>query len=135
MEALFAFWSGNPLLRGVQVLLLAAASGLIFLVFFATRDVILRTRSLPYQIMCILLVAGFPVVGFLLYLLIRPARTVAERERDQALRHLLSFLEEKRGGVAQGTMQEALEHTFASAPLREEVRQAEKTGVATGIPA
>lgn len=63
--------------QGIVVLF---ASIFIFLVLFTTRDILLRTRSLIYQLACILLVALVPVLGFLLYLLIRPARTVKERE-------------------------------------------------------
>lgn len=61
----------------------------IFLVFFTTRDVILRTHSFLYMLFSILLVALLPGVGFLLYLLIRPARTIKERELEKMLKDIL----------------------------------------------
>jgi len=38
---------------------------------------------------CIILVAVLPVVGFFLYLLIRPARTIKERDLEEMLRSLV----------------------------------------------
>lgn len=65
----------------------------IFLVLFATRDIILRTNSFLYQTVCILLVAALPVVGFLIYLLIRPSRTLAQRRLEKKVGDLLSRLQ------------------------------------------
>jgi len=62
-----------------------AAFFLVYFLFFTMRDIFLRTHSSLYQIACILLVALLPVVGFLLYFLIRPARTMKEREMEQLL--------------------------------------------------
>jgi len=42
------------------------------------------------MLLCILIVAVLPGVGFLLYLLIRPPRTVKERELEQLLRSMLA---------------------------------------------
>jgi len=82
-------FSDDPLLRGVQVALVCAGFLAIFLVFFATRDIILRTHSFLYQCVAILLVALLPGIGFLLYLLIRPSRTLKERELEAQIRTLL----------------------------------------------
>ncbi|MDO8648957.1 MAG: PLD nuclease N-terminal domain-containing protein [Candidatus Peregrinibacteria bacterium] len=82
--------SDDPWLRTVQLSLLGLGSVLVFLVFYATKDILLRTRSFPYQCGSILLVAALPMVGFLLYLLIRPARTIKERELETMLRRLLA---------------------------------------------
>lgn len=65
-----------------------AGAALVFFIFFTTRDILLRTRSLIAQLLCILLVALLPGVGFLLYLILRPARTVLQRETDRMVREL-----------------------------------------------
>lgn len=83
-----------PLLQGIVVTI---AVVLVFLVFFATRDVILRTNSLIYQIIAIMMVALLPIVGFLLYLLIRPSRTIREREMHAMLVKLTKAHKESKG--------------------------------------
>ena len=84
-----SFLSQDPTIRVMQMLLLAGGVVAIFLVFFTMRDVLLRTRSFLLQIFSIFLVALLPVVGFLLYLLIRPARTLKERELERLMRQLV----------------------------------------------
>ena len=79
----------NPAIRMVQLSILGLAVVAIYLVFYATRDILLRTRSFAYQIVCIILVALFPIVGFLIYLLIRPTSTVREREMERLLKKAL----------------------------------------------
>lgn len=74
------FFLSNPTLRAAQGGLIVVAALLLFLLFFALRDILLRTRSFWYQFASIILVALLPGVGFLLYLLIRPARTIKQRE-------------------------------------------------------
>lgn len=76
------FLSSDPLLRAAQGGLLAVGFIVIFLVFYVTRDILLRTHSFWYTAFCIVLTALLPGVGFLLYLLIRPARTIRERELE-----------------------------------------------------
>ncbi|MDD5041333.1 MAG: hypothetical protein PHX87_03620 [Candidatus Peribacteraceae bacterium] len=76
------FLSADPILRMMQGGLLFIGFVVIFLVFFVTRDILLRTHSFLYMTFCILLTALLPGVGFLLYLLIRPARTIREREQE-----------------------------------------------------
>lgn len=83
------FLAESPALRLMQFSLLAVSTVLIYIVFFTTRDILFRTNSLLYQFASILLVAVLPVVGFLLYLLMRPARTIKERELEMLLRQLL----------------------------------------------
>lgn len=74
-----------PNLDANQIMVFATAFILLYFLFFAMRDIFLRTDSTVYQILCILLVAALPVVGFLLYFLIRPARTVRQRAIDDLL--------------------------------------------------
>ena len=83
------FLSDDPLFRSLQLGLIAVAVLDVFFILFATRDIILRTHSFMYQLLCILLVAFLPFIGFLLYLLIRPPRTIAQRETDALLRSIL----------------------------------------------
>lgn len=79
----------NPAIRMIQISLLGVAAVAIYLVFFTTRDILLRTRSFFYQLGCIFLVAILPIVGFFLYLLIRPARTLKEREIEKLLKKIV----------------------------------------------
>lgn len=90
LEAWFSFFTDDPGLRVMQGGVILLASVLIFLIFYTTRDILLRTSSLLYQLACIIMVAIFPIVGFLAYLLIRPARTVKQREMEQMLKEVLS---------------------------------------------
>lgn len=90
LEAWFSFFTDDPGLRVMQGAVILLASVLIFLIFYTTRDILLRTSSLLYQLACIIMVAIFPIVGFLAYLLIRPARTVKQREMEQMLKEVLS---------------------------------------------
>ncbi len=76
------FFLDNPVLRAQQTALVFIAVVVLFLLFYALRDILLRTRSFLYQFVCIVIVAVFPIVGFLLYLLIRPTRTIKERELE-----------------------------------------------------
>ena len=89
MQWLLALLTDNPAIRFTQIALLCTAVVSVYLVFYATRDILLRTKSFTYQILCILLTAALPVIGFFLYLLIRPARTIHERETDKMLKKFL----------------------------------------------
>lgn len=83
-----SFFTDDPILRASQAGIVFVFIVLLFLLFWTLRDIILRTRSFSYQFGCVLLVAALPIIGFLLYLLIRPARTLKERETDDMLRRL-----------------------------------------------
>jgi hypothetical protein len=74
----------------VQLAMIAIGTTLVFLVLFATRDILLRTHSLLYQVFCILIVAALPILGFLVYLLIRPTSTCAERQLRHDIEQILS---------------------------------------------
>ncbi len=90
MQWFLALFTDNPAIRFTQVALLIGAVISVYLVFYVTRDILLRTKSFGYQIVCILLSAVLPIVGFFLYLLVRPARTIKERETEDLLKKLTS---------------------------------------------
>lgn len=79
-EPWLLFLADDPVLRMLQLGMLLLGGVVIFLVFYTTRDILLRTHSFLYMFVAIVLVALLPVLGFFLYLLIRPARTLRERE-------------------------------------------------------
>jgi len=82
---LTGFFPSDPV-TWMQAGVLGFAAVLIYLLLFTLRDILLRTRSFWYQFFCVLLVGCLPVLGFFFYLLIRPARTVKERELETMLR-------------------------------------------------
>jgi len=88
MFTLSSLASLNPVAL-LQYAIIAGASILLFLLLFTLRDILLRTRSFWFQAFCVLLTGALPIVGFLIYLLIRPARTVKEREMEALLLDLL----------------------------------------------
>jgi len=88
-EPWLVFLSDDPALRLLQCGMLFAGLAVIFLVFYTTRDILLRTHSFWYMFVSIVMVAALPVVGFLLYLLIRPPRTIKERELEELLMELV----------------------------------------------
>ena len=91
LPSISQFFSEDPSVFLVQVLLLGLGFVVVFLVLFTTRDVLLRYDSFIAQVLCILLVATLPVFGFLFYLLIRPSMTTAEKH----LRHDLEAVLQK----------------------------------------
>lgn len=92
LESFSSFFSADPSILLVQSLMVAAAFLIIFLVLFSMRDILLRTHSFAYQIFCILIVAAFPIVGFCVYLLIRPSTTLRERALEHKLNAVLAVL-------------------------------------------
>lgn len=97
LQTLFEPWllflATDPMLRMLQMGMLLLGIVVVFLVFYATRDILLRTDSFFYMFVSILLVAILPVAGFFLYLLIRPSRTLKEREMEALLRKVLKATE------------------------------------------
>ena len=100
-EPWFVFLAEDPVLRMLQLGMLLAGTIAVFLVFYTTRDILLRTNSFLYMVLCILLVAMLPVVGFFLYILIRPPRTIKEREFEEKI---LSFINDQSKKVAKKTV-------------------------------
>ena len=101
------FLAEDPALRLLQCGMLLVGVIVIFLVFFTTRDILLRTHSFWYMFFSIIIVAALPVVGFFLYLLIRPSRTNKDREMEELLTEILVEVQQtkrrqpgdKKGGV------------------------------------
>ena len=89
LAASLSFLSQDPAARAMQIVLMAAGGLAVFFVFYTMRDSLLRSRSFLFQIFSIFLVACLPVAGFLIYLLIRPSRTIRERELERMVLQLL----------------------------------------------
>lgn len=60
------------------------------LIVWVARDVVNRTSNVLFQIFAILLNIFLPVFGLLVYLIIRPSRTLLEKYYEEAEYHLLS---------------------------------------------
>ena len=90
IETFIQFLTDNPTLRAAQGAVVLVSAFLVFFLFFAVRDILHRTHSFWYQALCIVLVAVLPIVGFLLYLLIRPERTLKERAMEAMLRRIMA---------------------------------------------
>lgn len=93
LEPWLLILADDPVLRALQAGLLFLGVIVIFLVLYATRDILLRTRSFPAMLGSILLVALLPFAGFFMYLLVRPVRTLLERERDRKIEEILAVLQ------------------------------------------
>lgn len=96
LESTSAFLASDPTVLAIQLLMASGAFVVVFLVLFTTRDILLRTHSFLLQAFCILLSAALPIVGFFLYLLIRPPRTIAERAMHRDISALLTKLSSQK---------------------------------------
>lgn len=85
LEPWLLFLAEDPMLRILQGAMLLTGALMIFFVFYATRDILLRTNSFLYMFLCIVLVAALPVIGFLVYMLVRPPRTLKDKEIERML--------------------------------------------------
>jgi ABC-type nickel/cobalt efflux system permease component RcnA len=91
-EGFSQLFAANPSLVVMQLCMIAAGVLLVYLVLYATRDILLRTHSFLYQIAVIILVSVLPVIGFLLYLLIRPSTTNRQRKMEHDVHEVLKRL-------------------------------------------
>lgn len=73
----------------MQICMVVVGVLLVYLVLYATRDILLRTHSFVFQVFVIILVSLLPVLGFLLYMLIRPATTNRQRKLEHDVHELL----------------------------------------------
>lgn len=94
-------FSSNPNVFFMQLGMVAVAVTLVFIVLFTTRDVLIRSSSLLFQFFSIVLVAVLPIIGFLLYLIIRPAHTNKERALAKRIDHISSELHHIRTQLEQ----------------------------------
>ncbi len=79
----------DPIVRSVQAGLICLTGVHIYVIFYVLRDVLLRCRSVTLQLVYLVLVAVLPGLGFLLYILVRPAQTHYERRLLSLLEHSL----------------------------------------------
>lgn len=103
LEPWLLILADDPVLRALQGGLFFLGIVVVFLVFYVTRDILLRTRSFPAMLGSIILVAFLPFVGFFLYLLFRPARTIVQRETDQKIGEILAALQKTPRNKMQDT--------------------------------
>lgn len=116
-DALLAF-SADPIVLSLQAAIALAGVVAVYLLAYTVRDVILRTRSIVYQLGCILLVAALPIAGFFLYLLVRPARTVKERQMERMLKEVLAGEKNIAHSVAAHT-----DHGFTAKKVMDQVEK------------
>ncbi len=88
MINILSYISSDPTIRLSQLALIILGIVAIYLIAITTKDILLRTKSFWYQACCILLVTVVPIVGFFLYLLIRPARTIKQRDMYAMLQRI-----------------------------------------------
>jgi len=87
-------FSSDPAVFALQVGAVAVSAIVIYTVLFTTRDILIRSSSTVAQVGSILLVAAFPIVGFFLYLLVRPSRTLYEKALRKDLNEIVVRLRE-----------------------------------------
>jgi uncharacterized membrane protein len=92
LEPWILLFADDPLLRAMQIGLVFLGVLVIFTVFYVTRDILLRSQSFLFMFFSILLAAFLPLAGFLLYLLIRPSRTLAEKELDRKVSQMYATM-------------------------------------------
>lgn len=112
LEELFS----SPIFEwGLKGVLIYAAIFWIALVVWVTRDVINRTNNLFFQIMVIALNIILPVFGILVYLIIRPNKTLVEKYYEEIeYRALAEGAEQSIANCTKcGT---GIEHDFAFCP-------------------
>jgi hypothetical protein len=106
MNVDFSQWLGlitSPSFKTLQLAVVVYA-GLLWLsiIVWVTRDAINRSNSLFFQVFAILINIAFPVLGTLLYLIIRPGKTTLERYYEE-LEHrlILESIESKAAPESQ----------------------------------
>ncbi|MFH0834691.1 MAG: zinc ribbon domain-containing protein [Patescibacteria group bacterium] len=74
-------------LRGVFVYLFVV---LVAIVIWVARDVVARSKSLIFQVVSILLVIALNLPGLLIYLIIRPQKTLTEKFHESLEQRILT---------------------------------------------
>ncbi len=93
--------SADPL--GSARIILIAYGALLWLsiMIWVTRDALSRSESIMFQAFSILLSIGVPILGVILYLIIRPSKTLSDRYYEMLEAKVLE--EESKEGMLQGT--------------------------------
>jgi len=90
----------NPSFKTIQLAVVVYIGLMwLFIIVWVTRDAIHRSDSLIFQVISILMNIVFPILGILLYLIIRPGKTTTERYYEELEHRLIleSIGEEKKG--------------------------------------
>ena len=114
LDPVLLFLSADPVLRTIQIALILLASVVVFSIFYATRDMLRRSHSFWLIALVIIIVAVFPIVGFLLYLILRPTETLRQHEADHMIHELYAEMKERR--KARGQVQKGSKKHSSSSP-------------------
>lgn len=117
LDPVLLFLSEDPVLRMVQIALILLASAVVFSIFYATRDMLRRSHSFWLVALVIVIVSVLPIVGFLLYLIVRPTETLRQRASDRMLRELFEDLKERRKARGQHPKSSKKSSSTPSLPL------------------
>lgn len=90
----------DPVIRSMQIGVLSGGLVLVYLIFWVTKDSVNRSNSFLFILFSILLVACIPLFGFLAYLLIRPNKTLTEKQTLIALSDLKKEMESLKKQVS-----------------------------------
>lgn len=83
LAPLFEFLNSNPI-GNIKLIVFGYIALLwISIIIWVTRDVLARSNNIFFQALVILINVALPIVGVLLYLIIRPSRTQMERYYEQ----------------------------------------------------
>lgn len=109
-DNLQTFFAGNTFDVMVQGILVYLAAFWIALIIWVTRDIIHRTNSILFQIFSITLNIFLPVFGLIIYLIIRPSKTLWERYYEEV--ELRALAEEGLSTCPKCQIMTAKEHLF-----------------------
>lgn len=119
MNDLTTVLSDSPVIRALQIAILIAVLLDVYLVVYVVRDILLRSQSFAIQLLSIVLTGALPLLGFLIYLLVRPSRTLKEREMEELLHQLLDARKEERTAAKAPKHHVKTTHTHGKAAFQE----------------
>jgi len=92
----FNFFLGSETFSFISILFILYIAGLwLSLIIWVTRDVMYRSHNIAFQVFAILLNIFLPILGLLIYLILRPEKTLLEvyhEELTYRVRELESHL-------------------------------------------
>ncbi|MBI5422398.1 hypothetical protein HZA44_04665 [Candidatus Peregrinibacteria bacterium] len=118
-----------PSFKSIQ-LAVVVYFGLLWLtiIVWVTRDAINRSNSLLFQVFAILLNIVFPILGILLYLIIRPGKTTLERYyEDLEHRLILDSIHGKTEEGQESPHKQTHLKRIAKKGLKKEVAESDET--------